>query len=215
MKAGAQFGQSWRVAGSKSAPFGQTGVCASLSSVTLLNNAGSRSGPYSSPRSTGSKSTTCPVPSSKATRRAYGAMISNAWTRNSGVSWHSYFSGSIGVAARPECSRFQSANSSSWCNSAQASTSRRCFCGIVPAIRSIGRDPAEQANDLAVRWNCKAGKCGSCPGEIDGTPKLMCMTQQYRRSHRPLRNPACACALALAYSQSRYSHTSSPARYRD
>ncbi len=35
---------------------------------------------------------------------------------------------------------------------------------------------AEQANDLAVRWNCKAGKCGSCSAEINGMPKLMCMT---------------------------------------
>jgi succinate dehydrogenase / fumarate reductase iron-sulfur subunit len=36
---------------------------------------------------------------------------------------------------------------------------------------------AETANDLAVRWNCKAGKCGSCSAEINGNPKLMCMTR--------------------------------------
>jgi succinate dehydrogenase / fumarate reductase iron-sulfur subunit len=36
---------------------------------------------------------------------------------------------------------------------------------------------AEQANDLAVRWNCKAGKCGSCSAEVNGMPKLMCMTR--------------------------------------
>src|SRR6187549_2252106 len=36
---------------------------------------------------------------------------------------------------------------------------------------------AEQANDLAVRWNCKAGKCGSCSAEINGSPKLMCMAR--------------------------------------
>ena len=36
---------------------------------------------------------------------------------------------------------------------------------------------AENANDLALRWNCKAGKCGSCSAEINGMPKLMCMTQ--------------------------------------
>ncbi len=36
---------------------------------------------------------------------------------------------------------------------------------------------AEQANDLAVRWNCKAGKCGSCSVEINGKPKLACMTR--------------------------------------
>src|SRR3984893_17715853 len=36
---------------------------------------------------------------------------------------------------------------------------------------------AAQANDLACRWNCKAGKCGSCSAEINGMPKLMCMTR--------------------------------------
>ena len=36
---------------------------------------------------------------------------------------------------------------------------------------------ATQANDLACRWNCKAGKCGSCSAEINGMPKLMCMTR--------------------------------------
>ncbi len=35
----------------------------------------------------------------------------------------------------------------------------------------------EQATDLACRWNCKAGKCGSCAAEIDGKPRLMCMTR--------------------------------------
>ena len=36
---------------------------------------------------------------------------------------------------------------------------------------------AEQAHDLAIRWNCKAGKCGSCSAEVNGQPKLMCMTR--------------------------------------
>ena len=36
---------------------------------------------------------------------------------------------------------------------------------------------ATQASDLAVRWNCKAGKCGSCSAEINGKPRLMCMTR--------------------------------------
>lgn len=36
---------------------------------------------------------------------------------------------------------------------------------------------AEQAPDLAVRWNCKAGKCGSCSAEVNGMPRLMCMTR--------------------------------------
>jgi succinate dehydrogenase / fumarate reductase iron-sulfur subunit len=36
---------------------------------------------------------------------------------------------------------------------------------------------ATQAPDLAVRWNCKAGKCGSCSAEINGKPRLLCMTR--------------------------------------
>jgi succinate dehydrogenase / fumarate reductase iron-sulfur subunit len=36
---------------------------------------------------------------------------------------------------------------------------------------------ATQAADLAVRWNCKAGKCGSCSAEVNGKPCLMCMTR--------------------------------------
>ncbi len=41
----------------------------------------------------------------------------------------------------------------------------------------IHKIQADQANDLAVRWNCKAGKCGSCSMEINGKPKLSCMTR--------------------------------------
>ncbi|MBL4655003.1 MAG: succinate dehydrogenase/fumarate reductase iron-sulfur subunit, partial [Bacteroidia bacterium] len=41
----------------------------------------------------------------------------------------------------------------------------------------IHRIQTEQANDLAVRWNCKAGKCGSCGMEINGMPKLACMVR--------------------------------------
>jgi succinate dehydrogenase / fumarate reductase iron-sulfur subunit len=41
----------------------------------------------------------------------------------------------------------------------------------------IHRIQATQAPDLAVRWNCKAGKCGSCSAEINGRPRLMCMTR--------------------------------------
>jgi succinate dehydrogenase / fumarate reductase, iron-sulfur subunit len=54
---------------------------------------------------------------------------------------------------------------------------------VLDAIHQI---QAEQANDLAVRWNCKAGKCGSCSAEINGMPKLMCMT---RLSDLPLEEP--------------------------
>ncbi|HEX5725493.1 MAG TPA: succinate dehydrogenase/fumarate reductase iron-sulfur subunit [Longimicrobiaceae bacterium] len=45
---------------------------------------------------------------------------------------------------------------------------------VLDAVHQI---QAEQANDLAVRWNCKAGKCGSCSAEINGKPRLMCMTR--------------------------------------
>jgi succinate dehydrogenase / fumarate reductase iron-sulfur subunit len=41
----------------------------------------------------------------------------------------------------------------------------------------IHRIQSRQANDLAVRWNCKAGKCGSCSMEINGKPRLACMTR--------------------------------------
>jgi succinate dehydrogenase / fumarate reductase iron-sulfur subunit len=44
-------------------------------------------------------------------------------------------------------------------------------------LDALHRVQADQANDLAVRWNCKAGKCGSCSAEINGKPALMCMTQ--------------------------------------
>ena len=45
---------------------------------------------------------------------------------------------------------------------------------VLDAVHAI---QATQANDLACRWNCKAGKCGSCSAEINGMPKLMCMTR--------------------------------------
>jgi succinate dehydrogenase / fumarate reductase iron-sulfur subunit len=44
-------------------------------------------------------------------------------------------------------------------------------------LDAVHRIQAESAGDLAVRWNCKAGKCGSCSAEINGKPRLMCMTR--------------------------------------
>src|SRR5262249_36854951 len=44
-------------------------------------------------------------------------------------------------------------------------------------LDAVHRVQAEQAPDLACRWNCKAGKCGSCSAEINGSPRLMCMTR--------------------------------------
>ncbi|MEX1258582.1 MAG: succinate dehydrogenase/fumarate reductase iron-sulfur subunit [Gemmatimonadota bacterium] len=53
-------------------------------------------------------------------------------------------------------------------------------------LDAVHRIQAEQAPDLAVRWNCKAGKCGSCSAEVNGMPKLMCMT---RLSSLPMERP--------------------------
>jgi succinate dehydrogenase / fumarate reductase iron-sulfur subunit len=44
-------------------------------------------------------------------------------------------------------------------------------------LDSLHRIQAQHASDLAVRWKCKAGKCGSCSMEINGRPKLACMTR--------------------------------------
>lgn len=54
---------------------------------------------------------------------------------------------------------------------------------VLDAVLQIQQD---YANDLAVRWNCKAGKCGSCSAEINGRPRLMCMT---RMSDMPAEKP--------------------------
>ena len=54
---------------------------------------------------------------------------------------------------------------------------------VLDAMHSV---QAESAGDLAVRWNCKAGKCGSCSAEVNGKPRLMCMT---RLSDLPLDEP--------------------------
>jgi len=45
---------------------------------------------------------------------------------------------------------------------------------VLDAVHQI---QAESAPDLAVRWNCKAGRCGSCSAEVNGMPRLMCMSR--------------------------------------
>jgi succinate dehydrogenase / fumarate reductase, iron-sulfur subunit len=50
---------------------------------------------------------------------------------------------------------------------------------VLDAVLEIQRS---QAPDLAVRWNCKAAKCGSCSAEVNGKPRLMCKT---RLDHLP------------------------------
>ena len=54
---------------------------------------------------------------------------------------------------------------------------------VLDAVHQI---QATQATDLACRWNCKAGKCGSCSAEVNGIPRLMCMT---RLNELPLDEP--------------------------
>ena len=49
--------------------------------------------------------------------------------------------------------------------------------GGMVVLDAVHQIQAESAPDLAARWNCKAGKCGSCSAEINGMPKLMCMTR--------------------------------------
>jgi len=43
---------------------------------------------------------------------------------------------------------------------------------VLDAVHQI---QARHAPELACRWNCKAGKCGSCSAEMNGIPGLMCM----------------------------------------
>jgi succinate dehydrogenase / fumarate reductase iron-sulfur subunit len=54
---------------------------------------------------------------------------------------------------------------------------------VLDAVHQV---QAESAGDLACRWNCKAGKCGSCSAEVNGMPRLMCMT---RLEDLPLEQP--------------------------
>ena len=54
---------------------------------------------------------------------------------------------------------------------------------VLDAVLEIQRS---QAPDLAVRWNCKAAKCGSCSAEVNGKPRLMCKT---RLDHLPTYEP--------------------------
>src|SRR5471032_2076431 len=54
---------------------------------------------------------------------------------------------------------------------------------VLDAVHQI---QATEAPDLACRWNCKAGKCGSCSAEINGKPRLMCMTRMDQLPEGPV-----------------------------
>ena len=67
-----------------------------------------------------------------------------------------------------------------WRGDKQTGEFRECNTQITEGmvvLDAVHQIQAESANDLACRWNCKAGKCGSCSAEINGMPKLMCMTR--------------------------------------
>ena len=66
---------------------------------------------------------------------------------------------------------------------------KECHVPLAPGmvvLDALHYVQAHQLPDLAVRWNCKAGKCGSCSAEINGMPRLMCMT---RLSELDLKQP--------------------------
>jgi succinate dehydrogenase / fumarate reductase iron-sulfur subunit len=76
-----------------------------------------------------------------------------------------------------------------WRGDQQGGQFRDYTTDVVPGmvvLDAVHRIQASQASDLAVRWNCKAGKCGSCSAEVNGHPKLMCMT---RLNELPLEEP--------------------------
>ena len=76
-----------------------------------------------------------------------------------------------------------------WRGDANGGQFRDYTTDVVPGmvvLDAVHQIQASQASDLAVRWNCKAGKCGSCSAEINGNPKLMCMT---RMNDLPLDQP--------------------------
>jgi succinate dehydrogenase / fumarate reductase iron-sulfur subunit len=76
-----------------------------------------------------------------------------------------------------------------WRGDARSGAFREYQTDITPGmvvLDAVHQIQAEAANDLAVRWNCKAGKCGSCSAEINGSPRLMCMT---RMSEIPTERP--------------------------
>jgi len=93
------------------------------------------------------------------------------------------------AAAQPSGSASRSATFRVWRGDAGGGAFRDYTTDVTPGmvvLDAVHQIQAEQANDLAVRWNCKAGKCGSCSAEINGKPRLMCMT---RLNELPLDSP--------------------------
>src|ERR1700758_2887603 len=67
-----------------------------------------------------------------------------------------------------------------WRGNAEGGEFREYTAGVsegMVVLDAVNHIQATQATDLACRWNCKAGKCGSCSAEINGKPRLMCMSR--------------------------------------
>jgi succinate dehydrogenase / fumarate reductase iron-sulfur subunit len=63
------------------------------------------------------------------------------------------------------------------CKGGQTATYRVPIAPGMVVLDALHHIQAHQAPDLAVRWNCKAGKCGSCSAEVNGRPRLTCKTR--------------------------------------
>ena len=77
---------------------------------------------------------------------------------------------------------------------ASSATTRPTVSEGMVVLDAVHQIQAEQANDLAVRWNCKAGKCGSCSAEVNGKPRLMCMTRLNQLDLLDSRSRSSRCA---------------------
>ena len=91
-----------------------------------------------------------------------------------------------GASRRRGPARRRSGSGAATGTAVASSTTRPAVSPGMVVLDAIHQIQAEQANDLAVRWNCKAGKCGSCSAEVNGKPRLMCMT---RLNELPLDEP--------------------------
>src|ERR1041384_8577249 len=72
---------------------------------------------------------------------------------------------------------------------AKGGAAKECRVPMAPGmvvLDALHYVQAHAASDLAVRWNCKAGKCGSCSAEVNGRPRLTCKT---RLDALPLNEP--------------------------
>ena len=74
----------------------------------------------------------------------------------------------------------------------------------------LHRLQATQASDLALRWNCKAGKCGSCSMEINGMPRLGCMTRMSTFAQEDVLTITPICMISFRLSRSDSAEATKP-----